>query len=147
MINAKTKEMLQFHLESVAAGGDEMIVDGVTEIVGEGNYSWDVSVSDLCGVALDRIRELEKREQDLAAHVALIRSWGGMQRAKARGALGADDEDHRWPARHLPRPPGCREAGGGAGWSCQDGGDEAPDLSGTLAQEHGQYLPLPGRRR
>lgn len=63
-INQCSLSLLKFHLESINAGGSELVEGDQYEMVGENNSSWGVSISGLAGEAKAHI---DWMEQQLAA--------------------------------------------------------------------------------
>lgn len=91
---SKDKSLLKFHLESIEAGGSDLVDGDDYEMVGENEASWDVSISSLCGAALNRIEYLEHQ---LARH-SMDAGQAEQRRAESRAArleLGfpADSDD------------------------------------------------------
>lgn len=71
------KTLLEFELACIAGGGADVIDSDVYEIdSGENNGHWEVSISETCGKALERIEALEAERDTLAAHVdRIVRAW------------------------------------------------------------------------
>lgn len=53
-------DLLRFELESIEAGGPEMVDTDTYEVTGDADASWELSLSAKCGEALAEIRRLER---------------------------------------------------------------------------------------
>lgn len=67
-------DLLRFELESIEAGGPEMVDTDTYEVTGDADASWELSLSAKCGEALAEIRRLERDRDALAAHIERYRA-------------------------------------------------------------------------